>query len=99
MEKDKLINDNRQFSKFSSMIVGDKMSLEDKKKLGIYVYDPSELNDESRKKAQILKKLKKYGVQISEDIELPQSPKKDGEAKYNSFLEKIIKSKNHLTFN
>lgn len=88
VDKEKLINDNRRFSKFSSMVVGDKITVDEKKKMGIYVYDPSEMNDENKKKAEILKKLKKYGVQISDDAQ--QMPTQDRSPDKNYNLAKLM---------
>ncbi len=82
VDKEKLVNENRRFSKFSSMIVGDKLSVDEKKKMGIFVYDPTELNQEAIKRAEIMKKLQKYGVQTNDETPTPESPQR-GEKKMN----------------
>jgi len=68
IDTDKLnMEENRRFSKFSSMIIGDKVTLEEKKKLGIYVYDVNEVKDEKEKRNEVMKKLQKYGVSLGEN--------------------------------
>jgi hypothetical protein len=48
------------------MIIGDKKSLDDKKKLGIYVYDANEVNDDKTKRLEVMKKLQRYGVSLGD---------------------------------
>ncbi len=73
------------------MIIGDKVTIEEKKKLGIHVYDAYEVNDDKAKRLEVMKKLQKHGLTLG-DNEFEEDNQKVQEKEKNTLAKFLFKS-------